>query len=65
MTVLREAPAHPTPSATGAIPSGFVRVPMEKNCILLLNEAEYIRGLRRGKVWKRRQVLRQRTENRR
>ena len=49
-----------------ATPPGFVRVPCGKgDCQLLLTDAEYLRGLRRGKWWRRRLALRPRIEGKR
>jgi hypothetical protein len=36
-------------------PSGLIAVPVPK-AILLLTEAEYLAGIRRGKWWRRRQA---------
>jgi hypothetical protein len=45
-------------------PPGFVHIALGKGqCHLLLTEAEYLRGLRRGKWWRRRAALRRRTED--
>jgi len=47
-------------------PPGFVRVPCGKgDCQLLLTQDEYLRGLRRGKWWRRRLALRPRIEGKR
>jgi len=62
MTAPRKAPVCPAPSEAGAVPLGLVCVPVGKGCVLLLSEGEYARAIKR---WKRREVLRQRTENRR
>lgn len=37
----------------GDTPSGYVSVPVGKECVLLLTASEYTQGLRRGKVWRR------------
>jgi hypothetical protein len=58
----REAPGCPVPSATGAAPPGLVPVPIGKGCVLLLSEGEYVRAIKRGKAWRRREVLRRRGE---
>ncbi len=53
-------------AGTQDAPSGFVRIPAGKgDCQLLLTEEEYLRGLRRGKWWKRRLALRPRIEGKR
>jgi hypothetical protein len=56
----RVALARPAPSEAGAMPRGLVSVPVGKGCILLLSEEEYVRAIRRGKAWRRRQALRRR-----
>ncbi|HLG43669.1 MAG TPA: hypothetical protein VI337_01500 [Nitrospirales bacterium] len=46
--------------------SGFVQVPVGKaGCVLVLTEAEYLRGIRRGKWWRRRDALRRRGDGER
>jgi hypothetical protein len=55
-----EAPVRPAPSAAGAVPSGMVRVSVGKGCVLILSEGEYVRAIKRGKVWRRREALRRR-----
>lgn len=51
-----DAPGMTLPAAP---PLGFVAVPIPK-ALLLLTEAEYVRGIRRGKWWKRTQAEAQR-----
>ncbi len=41
-------------------PDGLLAVPLAKGCLLLLTPKEYVAGLRRGKWWRRRQVMLQR-----
>ena len=54
------------PPAAQDTPPGFVRVPCGKgDCQLLLTQDEYLRGLRRGKWWRRRLALRPRIEGKR
>lgn len=38
-------------------PPGMIPVSLPKRCGLFLTHAEYIRGLKRGKWWKRRQAM--------
>jgi hypothetical protein len=61
MTAPREAPAQRTPVQGDTLPTGLVSVPLGKDCILLLSEAEYIRAIKRGKWWRRREALTKRT----
>jgi len=50
-------------AGAGHTPPGFIRIPVGKGpCQLLLTDAEYLRGLRRGKWWRRRLALRPRIE---
>jgi len=42
-------------------PDGLLAVPLAKKCVLLLTPAEYLAGIRRGKRWRRRQTMLQRT----
>lgn len=42
------------------IPSGYLRVEVGKGRVLVLTTEEYTRGLKRGKVWRRRQARMQR-----
>jgi hypothetical protein len=46
--------------AQGA-PPGFVPIRLGKACYLLLTQGEYLQGLRRGKWWRRRLALHQRS----
>jgi hypothetical protein len=39
----------------------YINLPAGKNCILRLTHEEYLRGLRRGKAYRRRQAFEQRT----
>jgi len=56
-----EGEATAPPAAQDA-PPGFVHIALGKGqCQLLLTEAEYLRGLRRGKWWRRRDALAKRT----
>lgn len=43
-------------------PPGLVPVPVGKGCVLLLTQPEYLAALRRGKAWRRRVALLQRTQ---
>jgi hypothetical protein len=65
MSTSHKALARRAPSEVEGLPTGMIFLPLAKRCGLVLTTSEYARGLRRGKVWKRTQVLRQRTENRR
>jgi len=47
------------------VPPGLVPVPIGKGCVLLLSEGEYLRAVKRGKAWKRREALRSRIEGKR
>jgi len=40
-------------------PPGHIAVPVPK-AVLLLTEAEYVRGLKRGKWWRRREAMERR-----
>jgi len=62
MTAPRKAPVCPAPSEAGGLPPGLIFLPVGKGCGLVLTVAEYVRGLRRGKAWKRREALRRRGE---
>jgi len=35
------------------LPPGLIAVDLSKQTLLVLTEAEYLRGLRRGKAWRR------------
>ena len=37
-------------------PAGLIPVPLGKGCLLLLSQPEYLAGIRRGKVWRRREA---------
>jgi len=58
----REIPARRTPLHSETVPAGLVPVPVGKGCVLLLSEGEYVRAIKRGKVWRRREALRRRGE---
>ena len=60
MSTSREDTRHPTPSEARELPAGLVPVPVGKGCIVLLSEGEYIRAIKSGKGWKRREALRRR-----
>ena len=40
--------------------AGFIRIALDKQCILMLTLAEYTRGLRRGKWVRRQEAMRRR-----
>ncbi len=65
MTVSQE-PAHmASPAVTAAatgnagteLPAGMVAVPLGRGCILVLTRDEYLRAIRRGKLFRRRAAL--------
>jgi len=41
-------------------PAGLVPVPVGKGCVLILTRTEYLRGLRRGKWWRRQEARKRR-----
>jgi len=65
MTVPREAPARHTPVQGETVPAGLVCVPLGKGCLLLLSKEEYVRAIKRGKAWRRREALAKRIEGER
>lgn len=43
-------------------PPGLIAVPLGKACLLLLTQAEFRAGVKRGKTWRRREALAERVE---
>jgi hypothetical protein len=54
--------AEPGGAVRFALEDGLVIVPLQKHCCLVLSIPQYLAGIRRGKWWRRRQAMLQRTQ---